>query len=131
MISVAKQERKVGLKDGKFYPCAKNACVSTMADKDDEKRYIDPIKYNASMAEAKNKIKNIVESLKRTQLLEDDANYLHFKFTTMFFRYKDDVEFLFDDNDKLIHFRSQSRLGGYDHGTNRNRMEEIRNHFLK
>jgi uncharacterized protein (DUF1499 family) len=126
-----KQERKVGLKEGKFYPCAKNACVSTMANKDDEKRYIEPIKYNISMVEAKSKIMQIVESQKRTKLLEDNDNYLRFKFTTRLFRFKDDVEFLFNDNDKIIHFRSQSRLAGYDYGTNRNRMEKIREDFLK
>ena len=131
MIFVPKQERKVGLKEGRFYPCAKNACVSTMANKDNEKRYIEPIKYNISMAEAKSKIKQIIESLKRTQLLEDNGDYLRFQFTTGLFRFKDDVEFLFNDNDKVIHFRSQSRLGGYDYGTNRNRMEKIRELFFK
>ena len=131
MISLPKQERKVGLKEGKFYPCAKNACVSTMANKDNEKRYIKPIKYNISMVEAKIKIKQIVGSRKRTQLLEDNVNYLHFQFTTGLFRFKDDVEFLFNDDEKVIHFRSQSRLGGYDYGANRNRMEKIRKDFLK
>ena len=126
-----KQERKVGLKEGKFYPCAKNACVSTMANKENEKRYIEPIKYNISMTEAKSKIKKVVGSRKRTQLLDDHDNYLRFQFTSGLFRFKDDVEFLFNDNDKIIHFRSQSRLGGYDYGANRNRMEKIRIDFLK
>ena len=131
MISLPKQERKGGLKEGKFYPCAKNACVSTMVNKDNEKRYIKPIKYNISMAEAKIKIKQIVGSRKRTQLLKDNVNYFHFQFTTGLFRFKDDVEFLFNDDEKVIHFRSQSRLGGYDYGANRNRMEKIRKDFLK
>nr|MBP7592461.1 DUF1499 domain-containing protein [Chloroflexota bacterium] len=38
----------------------------------------------------------------------------------------DDVEFYFDDTEGLIHFRSASRLGYGDGGTNRKRMEETR-----
>ena len=131
MIFMPKQVRKVGLKEGKFYPCAVNACVSTMANKDDEKRYIEPIIYRISMEEAKSKIRQIIDSLKGTQLLEESENYMRFQFITGLFRFKDDVEFLFNDTDKIIHFRSQSRIGGYDWGANRNRMEKIRKLFSK
>ncbi|MFX1379754.1 MAG: DUF1499 domain-containing protein [Promethearchaeota archaeon] len=125
------KEKKVGLINAKLYPCPKrHYCVSSQSDKADELNYIDPIKYNTSMEEAINKLKNIINSLKRTNLLKEEGNYLHFMFTTKLFRFKDDVEFLFDDIEKLIHFRSQSRIGGYDWNTNRKRMENIRKLFL-
>ena len=38
----------------------------------------------------------------------------------------DDVEILFDDASKIIHFRSASRVGYSDFGVNRRRMEEVR-----
>jgi uncharacterized protein (DUF1499 family) len=38
----------------------------------------------------------------------------------------DDVEFVFDDESKTIHFRSASRIGYGDYGVNRDRMEAIR-----
>jgi uncharacterized protein (DUF1499 family) len=41
-------------------------------------------------------------------------------------RFVDDVEFLFDDEAKTIHFRSASRTGRSDFGVNRRRMEDIR-----
>jgi len=41
----------------------------------------------------------------------------------------DDVEFSFDDTNKLINFRSASRKGYSDLGVNRKRMEEIRKRF--
>ncbi|HEY6084419.1 MAG TPA: DUF1499 domain-containing protein [Nitrospira sp.] len=44
----------------------------------------------------------------------------------MLLRFVDDVEFLFDDDTKTIHFRSASRVGYGDFGVNRRRMEEIR-----
>jgi uncharacterized protein (DUF1499 family) len=38
----------------------------------------------------------------------------------------DDVEILFDDASKTIHFRSAARSGYYDFGVNRRRMEKVR-----
>ncbi len=126
-----KEERRVGLKNGKFYPCdTHHVCVSTMADKTDETHYIEPIIYTSTLEEAKLKIKHIISSFNRTQLLEESENYMHFQFTTALFRFNDDVEFLFNDTDKIIHFRSQARMGGYDWNTNRNRMEKIRKLFF-
>ncbi|HJT19346.1 MAG TPA: DUF1499 domain-containing protein [Nitrospira sp.] len=42
------------------------------------------------------------------------------------FRFVDDVEFLFEEDTKTVHFRSASRIGYGDFGVNRRRMEEIR-----
>jgi uncharacterized protein (DUF1499 family) len=41
-------------------------------------------------------------------------------------RFVDDVEFVFDDESKTIHFRSASRTGYGDLGVNRRRMEQVR-----
>jgi uncharacterized protein (DUF1499 family) len=40
------------------------------------------------------------------------------------------VEFVFDDQRKIIHVRSASRTGYFDLGVNRNRVEEIRRRFV-
>ncbi len=42
-------------------------------------------------------------------------------------RFKDDLEFLFDEKEKLVHFRSESRLGHSDLGLNRKRYNELVN----
>jgi len=129
---MGKPERKVGLVAGKFHPCPeKKVCVSTQAPKEDEDHYIEPIQFTGSWQEAKETIKSVINSMKRTEILEEKENYLRVKFTTLLFRFKDDVEFLFDEEEKLIHFRSQSRIGGYDWGKNRSRMEEIRELYKK
>lgn len=129
---MVKELRRTGLVEGKFQPCpVKQVCVSTMSPKDDEVHYIEPIKYDSSPLDTMNKIVEIIKSLKRTKTLEQTESYLHVLFTTALFRFKDDVEFLIDENEKLIHFRSQSRIGGYDWNANRNRMEKIRSLFLK
>ena len=56
--------------------------------------------------------------------------YLHVEFTTALLRFVDDVEFLLDPDKKLIHYRSASRIGRSDLGTNRRRMEMIRRAFV-
>ncbi len=99
-------------------------CVSTYAT--DEGHAIAPFRYRKSRAEAKEALKDIVRTLSRTRLVEEDESYLHYEFTSLLLRFVDDVEFLFDDETKTIHFRSASRTGYGDLGVNRKRMEEIR-----
>jgi uncharacterized protein (DUF1499 family) len=129
---MVKEARKTGLVDGKLQPCpAKQVCVSTMSPKEDDLHYIEPLTYKDSSLDAMNRIVQIIKSLKRTKILEKTETYLRVVFTTALFRFKDDVEFLINDEEKLIHFRSQSRIGGYDWNANRNRMEKFRVLFDK
>jgi uncharacterized protein (DUF1499 family) len=130
VIFIPKEPRRVGMLEGKFYPCPqKHVCVSTQSDESDKKHYIQPLTYD-SKEEAMEKILEIIKSFKRTKILEKENIYIHAEFTTALFRFKDDVEFYFDENKKLIHFKSQSRIGGYDWNANRNRMEKIRKSYL-
>lgn len=99
-------------------------CVSTHAQ--DAGHAIAPYRYRKSRAEAKEALKDIVRLLPRTKLVEEDADYLRYEFTSPIIRFVDDVEFIFDDEAKTVHFRSASRIGYGDFGVNRRRMEEIR-----
>ena len=106
-------------------PCPSSPnCVSTQAQ--DEGHAIVPFRYRKSRAEAKEGLKEALRALPRTKLVEEDESYLHYEFTSLLLRFVDDVEFLFDDDAKTIHFRSASRTGYGDLGVNRKRMEEIR-----
>ncbi len=107
-------------------PCpASPNCVSTSAGAD-ERHAIQPFRYRKPLAEAREVLKDVVGSLPRTKLVEEDGRYLHYEFTSLLFRFVDDVEFLFDDESKTVHFRSASRVGYGDFGVNRRRMERIR-----
>jgi uncharacterized protein (DUF1499 family) len=99
-------------------------CVSTQAQ--DEGHAIVPFRYRKSRAEAKEALKDAIRSMPRTKLVEEDETYLHYEVTSLLFRFVDDVEFLFDDDTKTIHFRSASRTGYGDLGVNRTRMEQVR-----
>ncbi len=106
-------------------PCPSSPnCVSTQAH--DQEHGIAPFRYQKSLAEAKASLKSMVLSLPRTTLVTEDATYLHMEFTSLLLRFIDDVEFVFDDETKTVHFRSASRTGHSDFGVNRRRMEEIR-----
>lgn len=106
-------------------PCPSSPnCVSTQAT--DEGHAIAPIHYRKSRAEAKEALKGVLNGLSRTKLVEEDESYLYYEVTSLLLRFVDDVEFLFDDEAKTIHFRSASRTGYSDLGVNRKRMEEIR-----
>jgi uncharacterized protein (DUF1499 family) len=106
-------------------PCPSSPnCVSTQAQ--DAGHVIVPFRYRKSRAEAKEALKEVIRSLPRTKLVEEDESYLHYEFTSLLLRFVDDVEFLFDDESKTIHFRSASRTGYGDMGVNRKRMEQVR-----
>ena len=106
-------------------PCPdKPNCVSTTAE--EERHAIAPFRYRKSRAEAKEALKAVIAGLPRTTLVEEDDAYLHVEVTSLLLRFVDDVEFLFDEESKTIHFRSASRVGYGDLGVNRRRMEALR-----
>ena len=122
---MSREKKSTGIINGEFKPCPKTPnCVSTMATKED-KHYINPISYNSSQEVAVEKIIQIINSF-RTIILVKENNYIHAVFSTKLLRFKDDVEFYFDDKNKIIHFKSASRVGNNDLGKNRKRMEKIR-----
>lgn len=121
--SDSKERRLLGMKQLPPCPASPN-CVSTQAT--DERHAIVPFRYRKSRAEAKAALKTTIASLPRTKLVEEVESYLHYEFTSLLLRFVDDVEFLFDDDTKTIHFRSASRTGYSDLGVNRQRMEQVR-----
>lgn len=105
-------------------PCPQSPnCVSTQTDQADKKRA--PIAYTGSAADAKERLKSVIGAMKRTALKEESANYLHYTFKTWPIPFIDDVEFLFDEEAKLIHYRSASRVGHSDLGVNSKRMAKV------
>jgi uncharacterized protein (DUF1499 family) len=58
-----------------------------------------------------------------------EENSVHAESVSALFRFVDDVEFFFDDHQKVIHVKSASRTGYYDLGVNRRRIEIVRKRF--
>ncbi|MFO0700325.1 MAG: DUF1499 domain-containing protein [Nitrospira sp.] len=106
-------------------PCPSSPnCVSTHAT--DEGHAITPFGYRKARAEAREALKAVMATLPRTKLVDEDESYLHYECTSLLLRFVDDVEFLFDETTKTVHFRSASRTGYSDLGVNRKRMEQVR-----
>ncbi len=105
-------------------PCPQSPnCVSTQTDQEAKKH--DPIAYTGSMADAKARLMKAIDGMPRTSLKTEADNYLHYTFKTRIIPFIDDVEFLFDEEAKLIHYRSASRVGHSDMGANARRMGKV------
>lgn len=88
---------------------------------------IEPLTYSGDAANAMQALKTTIDALPRTELVEEQDNYLYYEFSTPLMGYVDDVEFFHDG--KVIHVRSASRLGYSDLNANRKRIEAIRKAF--
>ena len=113
---------------GMLAPCPQTPnCVSTTAE--DKASAIEPLTYYSNTKTAMEKLVRITRSMQRTKIITQTENYLYVEYTSAVWRFVDDVEFSFDEEKKIIHFRSASRLGKSDLGVNRNRMKEVRKRF--
>ena len=99
-------------------------CVSTQTKQKSKK--MEPIPFELDPQKVIGVIKNVVVSRPRTNLEKESDNYLHYTFKSCLFGFIDDVEFLIDGAQKLIHFRSASRTGYSDLGVNEKRMTELK-----
>ena len=99
-------------------------CVCTLGNS--QNHFMPPYRYRNTLEEAKTGLKQVFSEMSRTELIQEEDIYLHYEVTSLLARFVDDVEILFDDATKSIHFRSAARTGYYDFGVNRRRMEEIR-----
>ncbi len=84
-----------------------------------------PLRFSGSAAQAIEHVASLLSTMPRVRVVERRENYLHAVFSSLIFRFRDDVEFLADEKSGLLHFRSAARLGYYDFGANRRRMERL------
>ena len=109
--------------DQRFSPCPESPnCVSSYAT--DELHAIDPLPVPSG--DAMQVLREVVGSFPRTKIVVEEGDYLHATFTSLVFRFVDDVEFRIDREAGVVHVRSASRVGYGDMGANRRRVESIR-----
>ena len=105
-------------------------CVSSNPAADDE-HHVLPFRIEGASEMAWDTIKKLLKSQERFAVVENSDNYLHVEVTSLVFRFVDDVEFQLDEENRLIHVRSASRVGYWDFGVNRRRIESLRKQLLK
>jgi len=114
---------------GNLPPCPSSPnCVSSQAK--DPAQQVDPIPYRVSQAEALSVLINTIQHQPRTHIVTKTHNYLHAEFTSLIFRFVDDVECVIDESTKAIQIRSASRVGYWDFGVNRRRVENLRRELI-
>ena len=115
---------ELGINDGKLadMPSSPNAVSSQSADP--EKR-VSPIPFSGNREESIMKIKEALSLYGRIEIKDETEDYIHAVSTTEKMKYHDDLEFYFDDNAKIIQFRSASRVGYSDMGLNRERYNHL------
>ena len=86
---------------------------------------MEPIPYRGTRSETRTRLLEIVGAMSRATVVAERENYLRIEFRSRLFRFVDDVEFYLEEERRLIQFRSAARLGYFDMGVNRRRMEEI------
>ncbi|MEQ8674491.1 MAG: DUF1499 domain-containing protein [Aggregatilineales bacterium] len=109
--------------DGNLAPCPSSPnCYSSA-------RNNRPIAYDVSQAEAHDRLVSIINSMERAEIITNQPDYIHAEYRSALWGFIDDVEFYFDPNNNVIHYRSAARLGYGDMNANRNRINAIIERF--
>jgi uncharacterized protein (DUF1499 family) len=117
----------LGVTDGRLArPKSTPNCVSSQADPADAEHYIAPIAFKGATADAMAAVKKAVASMDGATIVREEPGYLYAEYRTRLLKYVDDVEFVHDATQGVIHVRSASRLGRRDFGVNRERVEALR-----
>jgi len=117
----------LGAKEGRLAACPDTPnCVSSHTDLQDAEHRIEPLSTGGAAQAAWSALIGVLRSLDRVKFVVENPGYLHLEFSSRLMGYVDDVEFLLDEKNALIHVRSASRLGRSDLGANRKRIESIR-----
>jgi uncharacterized protein (DUF1499 family) len=114
---------QLGVTDGRLAPCPRRPnCVSSYET--DAVHGMPAIPFAGGEA-AIARVIAVLRAQKDARIAEERPGYVHAEFTTALWRFVDDVEFLWDDDAGVLHFRSASRVGRSDLGANRRRMDRL------
>lgn len=108
-------------------PCPSSPnCVSSQSS---DRHRIAPFVITGTARSAFDRLRTQLGSRSDTRLMSADAGMLRVEFRTRL-GFVDDGLFVLDAAGMQIHVRSAARLGYWDFGKNRSRMEEIRRDFM-
>jgi uncharacterized protein (DUF1499 family) len=120
---------RTGLVDGKLSPCPDSPnCVCSQDAR--PAHSIAPLTYTGPWPAARQKLLAVIRSMPRSCVVAEQADCIHAEFASAVFGFVDDVEFRVDAEAHVIHVRSAARVGYFDLGVNRRRVEEIREKFM-
>lgn len=117
---------------GDLLPCPTAPhCVSSLDP--DADHHVDPLIYRGTMAQARAQLIEALKSLPHTEIVAQEPNYLRAESRTSVLRFVDDLQCVIKPaamgSGGTIELRSSSRVGYYDFGANRARVETLRRAF--
>lgn len=121
----AMTEHRVGRSGDQLTACpAWPRCVSSFESS--ERHGIAALELIAEPQRAWAAARLAVAKLPRTQIVEEQDDYLRAEIRSPWYFYTDDLELLLDADQQQIHVRSTGRIGYYDFEVNRERVEALR-----
>jgi uncharacterized protein (DUF1499 family) len=125
-----KRPTNLGVEASRLAPCPSSPnCVSS--DADNSAHSIAPFALAVPSRDGWLAVRESVESLPRTKIISETADYLHAECTSAFFGFVDDLELHLRTAEGVIAVRSAARLGYSDLGVNRRRIEDLRALLIK
>ena len=116
----------LGVIDGRLAPVPTDRRNAVSSFADTAYHRIAPLAAGPDPKAAFGRLEALLGDTPEARVIERGPGYLRAEFRTPLMRFVDDVEFLLDEPARVIHVRSASRLGLEDFGTNRKRIERLR-----
>jgi uncharacterized protein (DUF1499 family) len=117
----------LGVTAGRLAPCPGSPkCVSSEAAVAEQR--VAPLRHDGDAARARARLLDVLNGMDRALVVRSGDDYLHVEFRSAVFGFVDDVEFYFSPPG-TIQVRSAARIGYYDFGVNRERIETISARF--
>ena len=85
-----------------------------------------PFAVDEDPARALRRLEMVVGFMSRTEIVVATDTRLYAVCRTPLLGFRDDLEFRYSPDDGVVHVRSASRVGIYDFGVNRRRVERVR-----
>jgi uncharacterized protein (DUF1499 family) len=99
-------------------------CVSSLAK--DPKYRVEPFLLKNDPKTSWDIVQKTIGSLPRTKIVSSNNTDIHAECRSMIFRFVDDLTLRLNPFKSIIHIRSASRIGYWDLGVNRRRIENLR-----
>lgn len=119
---------ELGVVNGELAPAP--ASSSGVSSQTEGKNYVVPFPVIDESRDW-NSLLYALEQQDNKEILTKTSNYVHAVFSSPVMCFKDDVEFYFHREAGHIDVRAAARLGKYDMGVNRRRVEDIRWKYLE
>jgi uncharacterized protein (DUF1499 family) len=116
---------ELGVRNGQLSPLP-NTPNAVSSQTDNTSRYVPPWPFKSSLTDSREAVIKALGTYGGIEVISSEANYIHAVSTTSGLKFNDDLEFYFDTDTSLIHFRSSSRVGYSDLGLNRERYTRLK-----